>query len=67
MLEMLDYCSTLLRINRKKWTDLWYSGERIIEEVQTLKRMESEHRRGLGLLVGSGTVVLLRMKGREFA
>lgn len=38
----------------------------IIEEVQALKRMESEHRRGSGLLAGSGTLVLLRMKGREF-
>lgn len=66
MLETLGYYSMLLRITWKKGTGLWYSGERITEEVQTLKRMESEHRKGLRLLVGSGTLVLLRMKGREF-
>lgn len=49
MLEMLDYCAALVKINQEEGTDLWCSGrEKMFEGVRSLKRMESRAQKGVG-------------------
>lgn len=49
---------------RDRFMVQWERG--CLKEYSPGKGWNPEHRRGLGLLVGSETFVLLRMKGKEF-
>ena len=60
---MLDYCSTWVRITRRKGRIDRAVERGHLKEHRLWKGWNPEHRRGFGLLGGSGTPVLLRVKG----